>query len=122
MVTYWVIQSVRRDVFQAIADPTRRAIVSLLALQTLTVSGIAEHFQVSRPAISKHVKILEECGLVTVRKSGREHYCEAKLKKLHEVADWVEPYRQMWEERLDRLEEYLAELQSQEKSDVNKQV
>jgi len=89
----------RRDVFQAIADPTRRAIISLLAAKTLTLSGIAEHFNVSRPAISKHVKILVECGLVSVKQQGRERYCEAKLNKLNEVADWAQQYRQMWEER-----------------------
>ncbi|HWF45171.1 MAG TPA: metalloregulator ArsR/SmtB family transcription factor [Candidatus Kapabacteria bacterium] len=110
----------RRDVFQALADPTRRAIIQLLALQTLTLSGIAEHFNVSRPAISKHVKILVECGLIQVRQQGREHYCEAKLKKLDEVSDWVEQYRQMWEDRLDRLEAYLGELQAKEKSHDNK--
>src|SRR5437016_3797582 len=104
----------RRDVFQAIADPTRRAIINLLAVQALTVSGIAEHFNVSRPAISKHVKILNECGLVTVRKEGREHYCEARLMKLGEVSDWVEQYRKEWDERFDRLEAYLKELQSKE--------
>lgn len=103
----------RRDVFQAIADPTRRAILGLLAVQTLTVSGIAEHFNVSRPAVSKHIKILEECGLVQVKQSGRERYCEGKPAKLSEVADWLEEYRQQWERRLDRLEEYLTSLQSE---------
>jgi DNA-binding transcriptional ArsR family regulator len=111
---------VRRDVFQAIADPTRRAILSLLAVQTLTMTSIADHFKVTRPAISKHVKILEECGLVSITQQGRERYCEAKLNKLDEVSDWVERYREMWEERLDRLEAYLAELQSKEKSHGSK--
>lgn len=110
----------RRDVFQAIADPTRRAILALLAVQTLTMTSIADHFKVTRPAISKHVKILEECGLVSITQQGRERYCEAKLKKLDEVSDWVERYREMWEERLDRLEVYLAELQTKEKSHGNK--
>ncbi|MFI5202675.1 MAG: ArsR/SmtB family transcription factor [Candidatus Kapaibacterium sp.] len=110
----------RRDVFQAIADPTRRAILSLLAVQTLTMTSIAEHFKVTRPAISKHVKILAECGLIIVRQQGRERYCEAELKKLDEVSDWVETYRQLWEERLDRLEAYLMELQTKEKSHGNK--
>jgi DNA-binding transcriptional ArsR family regulator len=111
---------VRRDVFQAIADPTRRAILSLLAVQTLTMTSIADHFKVTRPAISKHVKILEECGLVSITQQGRERYCEAKLNKLDEVSDWVERYREMWEERLDRLEAYLAELQSKERSHGSK--
>ena len=111
---------VRRDVFQAIADPTRRAILSLLAVQTLTMTSIADHFKVSRPAISKHVKILEECGLVSITQQGRERYCEASMNKLDEVSDWVERYRKMWDERLDRLEEYLKELQSKEKEHGNK--
>jgi DNA-binding transcriptional ArsR family regulator len=119
-VTHSVKGVVRRDVFQAIADPTRRAILSLLAVQTLTMTSIADHFKVTRPAISKHVKILEECGLVSITQQGRERYCEAKLNKLDEVSDWVERYREMWEERLDRLEAYLAELQSKEKSHGSK--
>ena len=106
----------RRDVFQAIADPKRRAILSLLALQTLTVSKIADHFKVSRPAISKHVKILNECGLVTVKQEGRERICTAELGKLGEVSDWVEQYRKFWEQKLDALEEYLEELQSTNKT------
>jgi DNA-binding transcriptional ArsR family regulator len=106
----------RRDAFQAIADPTRRAILGLLATQMLTLNGLAEHFDVSRPAISKHVKVLTECGMVKVRKQGREHYCVAQLKKLNEVTDWVEKYRQYWEESFDRLAEYLNELQKKGKS------
>lgn len=105
----------RRDVFQAIADPKRRAIIQLVALQTLTVNGIAEHFKISRPAVSKHVKILSECGLIKIRQDGRERLCEAQLSKLHEVSDWVENYKKFWNEKFDRLEKYLAELQSQKK-------
>jgi len=101
----------RRDVFQAIADPTRRAILDLLAGQPLTLNGIAEHFDISRPAISKHVKILAECGLVVIRQRGRERYCEVQVDKLNEVSNWVEQYRAAWEQRLDRLGEYLNELQ-----------
>ncbi|HEX5317374.1 MAG TPA: metalloregulator ArsR/SmtB family transcription factor [Candidatus Kapabacteria bacterium] len=104
----------RRDVFQAIADPTRRAILALLAVQTLTMTSIADHFNVTRPAISKHVKILAECGLLSIKQQGRERYCEAKLNKLHEVSDWVEQYRQMWEARFDRLEKYLEEIQTKD--------
>lgn len=104
----------RRDVFQAIADPNRRAIIGLLANQKLTLSGVAEHFDISRPAVSKHIRILAECGLVVVRRQGRERYCEARLEKLNEVSDWVEHYRQVWEQRLDRLDEYLSELQKKE--------
>lgn len=104
----------RRDVFQAIADPNRRAIIGLLANQKLTLSGVAEHFDISRPAVSKHIRILAECGLVIVRRQGRERYCEARLEKLNEVSDWVEHYRKVWEQRLDRLDEYLSELQKKE--------
>lgn len=106
----------RRDVFQAIADPNRRAIIGLLANQTLTLSDIAEYFPISRPAISRHIKILVECGLVVVHKQGRERYCEVQLEKLNEVAEWVEPYQKLWEQRLDRLEEYLSEWQKKEKT------
>ena len=105
----------RRDVFQAIADPRRRAILQLLALQTLTLNGVAEHFKISRPAISKHVKILTECGLVKIEQRGRERFCEAQFGKLNEVSDWVEQYRDFWETKLDALEEYLQELQKKEK-------
>jgi DNA-binding transcriptional ArsR family regulator len=105
----------RRDVFQAIADPHRRAIISLLANQRLTLSGIAKHFPISRPAISKHVKILTQCGLVVIQKQGRERYCEARLEKLSEVSNWVEQSRDLWEQRFDRLDEYLNEMQKMEK-------
>jgi DNA-binding transcriptional ArsR family regulator len=101
----------RRDVFQAIADPNRRAILSLLATQKLTLNGVAENFRISRPAISKHIKILKECGLVVIHQQGRERYCEARLDRLQEVSDWVEKSRQLWEGRLARLDEYLQEIQ-----------
>jgi DNA-binding transcriptional ArsR family regulator len=110
----------RRDVFQAIADPTRRAILSLLAGQKLTLNEIAGHFNISRPAVSKHIKILAECGLVVVRQQGRERYCEAKPETLDEVSDWVERYRQIWEQRFDRLDEYLQEIQKKEKKNDKK--
>ena len=105
----------RRDVFQAIADPNRRAILSLLATQRLTLNGVAEKFRISRPAISRHIKILKECGLVVIHQRGRERYCEAKLDRLQEVSDWVEKSRQLWEGRLDRLDEYLQEIQKDKK-------
>jgi DNA-binding transcriptional ArsR family regulator len=106
----------RRDVFQAIADPKRRAIIGLLANQKLTINAVAEHFPISRPAISKHIKILIECGLVVVHRQGREKYCEARLDKLNEVSDWVEHYQKVWEQRFDRLDQYLNELQQKEKN------
>lgn len=99
----------RRDVFQAIADPNRRAIISLLSKQKLTLNGVAEQFEVSRPAISKHIKILTQCGLITVTQQGRERYCEARLQKLSEVSHWVEQYRIFWTKKLDALERFLEE-------------
>ena len=80
----------RRDVFQAIADPTRRAIIQMISKQSLNLNAVADNFDISRPAISKHIKILTECGLIVIRQEGRERYCEAKLKKLNEVSKWVE--------------------------------
>jgi len=88
----------------------------LLANQKLTLNGVAARFDISRPAISKHIKILAECGLVVIHKQGRERYCEAQLEKLNEVSDWVEQYRNLWEQRFDRLDEYLSELQKKEKN------
>jgi DNA-binding transcriptional ArsR family regulator len=105
----------RRDVFQAIADPTRREIINMLAYKSLNLNAVAEHFSVSRPAISKHIKILTECGLIMIHQQGRERYCQAHLQKLGEVSDWVEKYRQFWNAKLDSLEIYLNELQSKEK-------
>ena len=105
----------RRDVFQAIADPNRRVIIGLLATQKLTINAVAEYFPISRPAVSRHIKILKECGLVVVRRQGRERYCEVRLDKLNEVSDWVEKYQKVWEQRLNRLDEYLSELQKEKK-------
>jgi DNA-binding transcriptional ArsR family regulator len=105
----------RRDVFQAIADPNRRAILGLLSTQRLTLNGVADNFKISRPAISKHIKILNECGLINVKQQGRERYCEVRLEKLNEVSDWVEQYRKFWETKLDALEVYLSEIQAKEK-------
>ncbi len=97
----------RRDVFQAIADPTRRNIIHLLAQQPLTLNALAENFDISRPAISKHVKILTECGLLMIRQQGRERYCEAQLHKLKEVAAWTERYSQFWCVKLSNLKDFL---------------
>lgn len=105
----------RRDVFQAIADPTRRDIISLVAKNSMNLNAIAGNFDVSRPAISQHIKILTECGLVIIKKQGRERICEAKLDKLNEVHRWVEQYRQMWERKFDALENYLEQLQHEKK-------
>ncbi len=97
----------RRDVFQAIADPNRRAIINLLSQQKLTLNGVAENFDVSRPAISKHIKILTECGLIIVKQQGRERYCEANLKTLNVVSDWVKQYEVFWNKKLDALGDLL---------------
>lgn len=97
----------RRDVFQAIADPTRREIINLLAQQPLNLNTVAENFDISRPAISKQIKILTECGLVEIEQKGRERYCSAKLDKLKEVSEWAEKQRQFWMQKLDALEEFL---------------
>lgn len=110
----------RRDVFQAIADPTRREIIGLVAHQSLNLNAVAEKFDISRPAISKHIKILTECGLIVIKQQGRERYCEAKLEKLNEVSGWVEQYRQFWAQRFDALESYLDQLQEQKVKPVKK--
>jgi len=111
---------VRRDVFQAIADPTRREIINLIAHQSLNLNAVADNFDVSRPAISKHIKILTECGLIVIKQQGRERYCEAKLEKLGEVSDWIEEYRKFWELKLDSLEAYLHTLQTKNKKNGKK--
>ena len=97
----------RRDVFQAIADPTRREIIQLLSRQALNLNAVADNFDISRPAISKHVRILTECGLVVIRQQGRERYCQADLRKLKQVSDWTDRYREFWVRKLDALEELL---------------
>ena len=103
----------RRDVFQAIADPNRRAILALLARQRMTLNGVAENFRISRPAVSKHIKILKECGLVIVIPQGRERYCEARFDKLNEVTEWIEQYRQIWEEKFNRLDDLLEQMKKE---------
>ena len=105
----------RRDVFQAIADPTRREIIAMIAQQSLNINSLTEKFDMSRQAVSLHVKILEECGLITLKQLGRERYCEARLKKLGEVSQWVGQYKQHFEQKLDSLEKYLDKLQKQRK-------
>jgi DNA-binding transcriptional ArsR family regulator len=102
----------RRDVFQAIADPIRRDIIGLVARQSLNLNSIAENFEVSRPAISQHIKVLTECGLVFIRRQGRERYCEARLASLADVADWMEPFRQMWDRQFSALDQLLDRLKS----------
>ncbi len=99
----------QRDVFHAIADPTRREIIDLLAGRSLPVNEVANNFEISRPAISRHIKILNECGLVVIQKKGRKRYCRADTRKLQEVIEWARRYRKFWNERLDVLEVLLNE-------------
>lgn len=94
----------RRDVFQAIADPTRRAIMTLVALQAMTPSAIAGNFDSSRQTISKHIQILTECELLQQQHNGREIYYHINAQKMKEVADFIEPFRQMWDDRFNKLE------------------
>jgi DNA-binding transcriptional ArsR family regulator len=105
----------RRDVFQAIADPTRREIISLIARKSMNLNTIAENFDMSRPAISQHIKILTECGMVVIKQQGRERYCEAKLETLSEVTDWVDQYRQLWNKKFNSLDTYLEKIKSKNK-------
>jgi DNA-binding transcriptional ArsR family regulator len=102
----------RRDVFQAIADPTRRAILVLIASQAMTPNALAEKFDSSRQAVSKHIKILTECELVNQEQKGREIYYYLNPKKMKAVADWLEPFRQMWESRFSRLDNVLNNLKN----------
>lgn len=105
----------RRDVYQAIADQTRRDIINLLAKESLNLNTLADNFQISRSAVSQQVKILAECGLVIIRQEGRERYCEARLQSLSQVSNWLEQYRQLWEERLDVMENLVEELETRRK-------
>lgn len=98
---------IRRDVFQAIADPTRREIISLLAGKEMNLNSLADNFAISRPAISKQIKILTECGLVNISRQGRERYCKANLSKFAEVAGWIDKYKIFWEAKLDALGDFL---------------
>ena len=100
--------SARRDVYQAIADPTRRQIINLIANEGMSMNNIAARFEMSRPAISQQVKILAECGLVIIKQEGREHICTARLEALAEVSTWIEQYRQLWDERFTRLDGFLT--------------
>ena len=105
----------RRDAFQAIADPTRREIINILSHGDSNLNDLISHFDISRPGVVKHVKILEECGLIEIEKRGREKYCSATLENLGEVALWVHTYKRYWNSRLDRLEELLSKEQDSEK-------
>lgn len=105
----------KRDIFRAIADPTRRAILSLIALQAMTPNALAEHFDTSRQAVSNHIKILNECQLVKQEQSGREIYYHFNPQKMKEIADWIEPFRSMWEGKFNRLDSVLNNLKKNKK-------
>jgi len=105
----------RRDIFQAIADPTRRAIIALIALQAMTPNALAEHFNTSRQAVSKHLRILTECELVTQEQKGREIYYSLEIEKMKEIDEWLEQYRKIWETRLNQLDDLLATIKKKEK-------
>jgi len=102
----------RRDVFQAIADPTRRAILTLIALQAMTPNALAEHFDSSRQAVSKHIKILTECELVKQEQNGREIYYHFNPKKMKEVDKWLQQFRKLWEDRFSNLDNILKQLKT----------
>lgn len=102
----------RRDVFQAIADPTRREILSLIAHEPLNLNSIAKNFDVSRPAISQHIKILNESGLIVIRQKGRQRFCTIRPQKIKVVDEWLEPFRRMWEERFNKLDDVLRNLKN----------
>ncbi len=110
----------KRDVFQAIADPTRRAIIALIALQAMTPNAIAEHFDTSRQAVSKHLRILSECELVTQEQRGREIYYSLEIEKMKEIDEWLEKYRKIWESRFEQLDTLLTELKQKEKQERKK--
>lgn len=104
---------IRRDVFQAIADPTRRQIIEKIAGGPMHLNAIAESFASSRQAISKHIQILTECGLVEVTQKGRERYCEARLERLNEVSDWVQQSKKQWLQKFEKLDQYLESLKNE---------
>ena len=104
----------RRDVFQAIADPTRRAIIVLIALQAMTPNAIAEHFDTTRQAVSKHLRILTECELVKQEHQGREIYYKLEINKMKEVDQWIEQFRKIWEDRFSQLDNLFLKLKNKE--------
>ena len=101
----------RMNVFLAVSNPAGRKIIHLLAAQKVKLSAVAENFSISRPAISKHIKILTECGLVIIRQQGRDRVCEVRLEKLDEISKWAGQYKKFWETKLDHLDNYLTQLQ-----------
>ncbi len=106
---------IRRDVFQAIADPTRRAILALIALQAMTPNALAEHFDTTRQAVSKHLRVLTECELVKQEYQGREIYYQLELEKMKEIDKWLEQFRKIWETRFNQLDDLLLSLSKKKK-------
>jgi DNA-binding transcriptional ArsR family regulator len=106
---------IRRDIFQAIADPTRRAIIGLIALQAMTPNALAEHFNTSRQAVSKHIKILTECDLVKQEQQGREIYYSLEIKKMKEIDKWLDQFRKIWETQFNQLDHVLSTMKKQKK-------
>jgi DNA-binding transcriptional ArsR family regulator len=104
--------NLRRDVFQAIADPTRRAIMLLVASQSMTAGAIASNFDTARPTVSKHLQILIECELLKQEQNGREIYYQLNPKKMKEVGDFIEPFRKMWDDRFNKLESVMKKYKS----------
>ncbi len=117
--TEWVLNNkffeMRRDIFQAIADPTRRGIIALIALQAMTPNAIAENFNTTRQAISKHLRILSECDLVKQEHQGREIYYSLEIEKMKEIDRWLEQYRKIWETRFNQLDKLLSTIKKQKK-------
>jgi len=107
----------KRDIFNAIADPTRRSILLSLTTESQNVNALANQFDMSRQAVSLHIKYLEECGVITIKKEGRERYCNLEVEKLVEVADWLTPFRKMWTGKLNQLDQLLEDLQSKSKNE-----
>ncbi|MFT3947778.1 MAG: metalloregulator ArsR/SmtB family transcription factor [Agriterribacter sp.] len=105
----------RRDIFQAIADPTRRAIITLIALQAMTPNAIAEHFDTTRQAVSKHLRILTECELITQKHQGREIYYQLEIDKMKEIEKWLEQFKKIWETKFNQLDNVLATIKKQKK-------
>ena len=105
----------RRDIFQAIADPTRRAIITLIALQAMTPNAIAEHFETTRQAVSRHLQILTECELVSQQQQGREIYYQLEVNKMKEVDEWLNQFRKIWKSRFDQLDEVLVNMKNKKK-------
>ncbi|MBO9562135.1 MAG: winged helix-turn-helix transcriptional regulator [Niastella sp.] len=106
---------IRRDIFQAIADPTRRAIITLIAFQTMTPNAIAEHFDITRQAVSKHLRILTECELVKQQSEGREIYYQLQINKMKEIDKWLDQFRKIWETRYSQLDTLLANIKDKKK-------